>query len=57
MTVDTPVNSVPTMPSRPEWYTEKLESVDEATRTVLEKYSGIPPDGVIPHILKIVSND
>jgi len=44
-----------TAPSWPEWYDEKLESIDDATRVVLEKYSGVPSERVIPHILEMVS--
>lgn len=36
------------------WYTPTLENVSEAQRDLLENYSHIEPDRVIPHILEIV---
>lgn len=36
-------------------YNETLPNDIEVARKVLENYSGIPPDKVIPHILEIVS--
>lgn len=36
------------------WYTEALESVNPETREILEKYSGIAPDEVIPHCKRVV---
>ena len=38
-----------------QWYQTDLETVSPQARELLEKYSHIPPDKVIPHILKIVS--
>lgn len=38
------------------YYTADLETVNEPARRLLEKYSGIPPDQVVPHILEIVSH-
>lgn len=35
------------------FYTPELERVDPSTREVLEKYSKIPSEEVVPHILKI----
>jgi len=40
--------------NKAQWYSEKLDSLDDSTRTLLEKYSGIKPDRVIPHILELV---
>jgi hypothetical protein len=37
------------------WYKPTLESINEAQRDLLENYSHIPPERVIPHILEIVS--
>ena len=36
------------------WYEPTLENITSAQRDVLENYSGIPPDRVIPHILAVV---
>lgn len=37
-----------------EWYTPILENISEAQRDLLENYSHISPDSVIPHILEVV---
>ena len=36
------------------WYTPTLENISEAQRDLLENYSHIAPDRVIPHILEVV---
>lgn len=36
------------------WYTPTLENVSDVQRDLLEKYSNIQPDRVIPHILEVV---
>ena len=36
------------------WYTPTLENITEAQRDLLENYSHIAPDRVIPHILEVV---
>jgi SAM-dependent methyltransferase len=36
------------------WYQPTLESISDAQRDLLENYSHIPPDKVIPHILEVV---
>ncbi|KAF2817656.1 uncharacterized protein BDZ99DRAFT_21264 [Mytilinidion resinicola] len=38
---------------KPLWYVENLESIDDASRELLEKYSGIAPEKVIPHIVEV----
>ena len=55
MSTNTQKDVTTTAPSWPEWYNEKLESIDGTTRVVLEKYSGIPSERVVPHILEIVN--
>jgi len=37
------------------WYVPTLENITEAQRDLLENYSHIPPERVIPHILEVVS--
>ena len=37
-----------------QWYKADLETVSPQARELLENYSHIPPDEVIPHILKTV---
>lgn len=37
----------------PAWFLKELTELDEATREVFEKYSGLPPDAVIPHIVEV----
>ena len=37
------------------WYTPTLTEISPAARELLEKYSNLPPERVIPHILEIVS--
>lgn len=39
--------------SRPAWYTKHVESIPDAGRHLLEVYSGIPPERVLPHVLAI----
>jgi hypothetical protein len=36
------------------WYTPTLENLTEPQRDLLENYSHITPDRVIPHILEVV---
>jgi len=36
------------------WYNSSLETLTAAQRDLFENYSHIPPDGVIPHILRVV---
>ena len=38
-----------------QWYTKEIDSIPPPMREVLEKYSGIPPERVIPHISELVS--
>ncbi|KAF2502409.1 hypothetical protein BU16DRAFT_474636 [Lophium mytilinum] len=38
---------------KPLWYVENLESVDEGARELLENYSGMAPEKVIPHIVEV----
>lgn len=38
------------------WYTPTLENISDAQRDLLENYSKIEPDRVIPHILEVVSS-
>lgn len=37
------------------WYTATLDNVSDVQRDLLESYSKIPAERVIPHILEIVS--
>lgn len=39
------------------WYTNTLEDVSSGTQELLENYSKIPKDQIIPHCLKVVSID
>jgi hypothetical protein len=36
------------------WYRTDLETINEPARVLFEKYSGLPPDRVIPPVLKMV---
>jgi hypothetical protein len=36
------------------WYSSNLETLTAAQRDLFENYSHIPPDSVIPHILRVV---
>ena len=38
----------------PAWFLKELTELDEETREVFEKYSGLSPDAVIPHIVEVV---
>jgi len=42
------------VPSWPEWYNENLESLNDDTRAVLENYSGLSSERVIPHVTELV---
>lgn len=35
------------------YYTAELAHLDSNTRTILEQYSQIPPEDVIPHVLRV----
>lgn len=37
------------------WYEPDLEEVSEPAKTILEKYSQIPPEEVIHHVKSLVS--
>lgn len=37
----------------PAWFLKELTELDEETREVFEKYSGLSPDAVIPHIVEV----
>ena len=37
------------------WYTKEIASIPPPMRELLEKYSGIPAERVIPHISELVS--
>ncbi|MCJ1434882.1 hypothetical protein MMC27_004252 [Xylographa pallens] len=39
--------------ARPAWFTEHIKSIPEAGRRLLEQYSGIPPDQVLPHVVAV----
>jgi hypothetical protein len=39
------------------WFDAELEDVNPQARTVLETYSNIASDQVVPHVLRIVSRD
>jgi hypothetical protein len=36
------------------WYTPTLDTISDTQRDLLENYSHIAPDRVIPHILEVV---
>jgi len=38
-----------------DWFQPELEDVNAQARSVLETYSNIPSDQVVPHVLRIVS--
>ena len=37
------------------WYEPDLETINEPARFLLERYSGIPPEKVLSHVLTLVS--
>ena len=41
--------------ARPAWFTEHIETIPEAGRRLLEQYSGIQPDLVLPRVTAVVS--
>ena len=41
--------------SKVSWYTEDVRSIPSEARDLLESYSKIPSDQVIPHVLSLVS--
>ena len=36
------------------WYDNEIEELNARARELFEKYSGIPPEQVLPHIYEIV---
>ena len=36
------------------WYKQDVDSIDDDERELLEKYSGLKPEEVLPHVLIIV---
>ena len=38
-----------------DWYQEKIESIPDNERELLEQYSGLKPDEVTPHVVAVVS--
>ncbi len=36
------------------WHAAELDHIEDSTRELLEAYSKIPPERVIPHIVEIV---
>lgn len=57
-TDETPITSfkVGTRDKSVGWYTPTLDNVSDVQRDLLENYSHIKPDRVIPHILEVVGN-
>ena len=41
---------------RPTWFTEHIETIPDVGRQLLEEYSGISHEEVLPHVIAIVSN-
>ena len=41
--------------NRPAWFTEQITSIPEAGRRLLEEYSGVAPEEVLPHVIRVVS--
>ncbi|MCJ1381828.1 hypothetical protein MMC17_004939 [Xylographa soralifera] len=50
-----PTGAVAARPTDVPWYSPDLEAISPAARELLEKYSGIPAEEVLPHVLKIRS--
>lgn len=44
-----------TAPSTPGWYQTDVKSIDPEAQSLLEEYSGLQPDEVLPHVLALVS--
>lgn len=36
------------------WYAPELSNISGAARKLLEEYSGVPPEQVVPHVLEVV---
>ena len=43
--------------ARPAWFTEHIETIPDAGRQLLEDYSGIPSEQVLPHVIAIVGHE
>ena len=41
---------------RQAWYKENVDSIPDDERKLLETYSSIPPEQVIPHVVTLVSS-
>ena len=46
-----------TTTTKPAWYQTSVTAIDPAARSMLENYSGLKPEEVIPHFLALVGTD
>ena len=40
--------------SRAGWYMDEVQTIPDSARRLLERYSGLKPEEVLPHVLSIV---
>lgn len=53
---DHPDHQVGTRDKEVKWYKKDIGTLSQGTRELLENYSKIPSEQVVPHCLKTVSN-
>lgn len=39
---------------KPDWYQTDVQSINPEAQQLLESYSGLAPDEVLPHVLSLV---
>jgi hypothetical protein len=45
---------MPAEAKRPEWYQKDVQSINAEAQRLLENYSGLAPEDVLPHVLSLV---
>lgn len=48
-------NMAPSATATSGWYQSSVTSIDPAAQSLLEEYSGLPPDELLPHVIALVS--
>ncbi|RAH87432.1 hypothetical protein BO86DRAFT_405463 [Aspergillus japonicus CBS 114.51] len=53
MSTTTDTDTATTTTTRPGWYQTSVTAIDPAAQSLLEEYSGLQPDEVLPHVLAL----
>lgn len=46
--------TITTTTTKPAWYETSVTAIDPAAQSMLENYSGLTPEEIIPHVLALV---